>query len=607
MAKMVLVRKGGDFEALGHKFGVDPLLIRLMINRGVDTEEKIQCYLKGGKESFHAPAQMKDMQKACEILLEKCKAGAKIRIMGDYDIDGVCSTTILLKSLQLTQARVDAVIPHRVRDGYGLNLSMIEKAKNDGIDTIITCDNGISAVEAIELARQYQMTVIVTDHHEVPFQEAENQRVSILPAADAIVDPKQQDCGYPFRDICGGYVAYKFMSLFFSVSYAGRLSVGQEIVARWNEIEPDLLILAAFATIGDIMPLTDENRVLVKLGLENMKQTNLPGLQALLDVCGLRGADLQAYHVGFQLGPCLNATGRIDTADRALDLFMETSRENCMQIAGDLKAMNDSRKVFTERGCQQADEMIEKNGYEQDKIMVLYLPDCHESVAGIIAGRVREKYERPVFVLTDAQSTEDEPVLKGSGRSVDAYDMYEAMTKVKDVFLKFGGHAQAAGFSIYKKDLEQMRQGLNQSCNLSMEDLQEKIKIDAEVPLAYISSALLDDLSKLEPFGNGNSKPVFARRNLRLRKVRLLGKDCNVGKISVADQDNKLYELTLFGAAENQGFKNFLQQKYGDTKISTAYTGNLAADDVLFTAVYYPKWNEFRGNKSIQLIMTYYS
>lgn len=606
MAKMVLVRKGGDVEALGHKFGVDPLLIRLMINRGVDTEEKIQCYLEGGREYLHAPMQMKDMQKACEILLEKCIAGAKIRIMGDYDIDGVCATTILLKSLQITPGEVDAVIPHRVRDGYGLNISMIEKAREDNVDTIITCDNGISAVEAIDLARQYHMTVIITDHHEVPFQETEDRKVSILPAANAIVDPKQQDCNYPFRDICGGYIAYKYMSQFFTEDYAGRLPAGEDMIARWNELEPELLILAAFATVGDIMPLTDENRVLVKFGLSGMKNTKLPGLQALLDVCGLRGSDLQAYHLGFQLGPCLNATGRIDTADRALDLFMESSRESCMQIAGDLKAMNDSRKILTQKGCEQADCIIKENAYINDKIMVIYLPDCHESVAGIIAGRIREKYERPAFVLTDSQSSEEEPVLKGSGRSVDAYDMYDAMSKVKNVFIKFGGHAQAAGFSIYKRNLEQMRRELNEKCELSLEDLQEKIKVDAEVPFSYISASLLDDLSKLEPFGNGNPKPVFARRGLKLRKARVLGKDSNVGKITVIDQDNILYELTLFGQAENQALKDFLKQKYGEEKTTAVYNGNYAADDLLLTAAYYPKWNEFRGNKSIQFIMTNY-
>ena len=606
MAKLVLVRKGGDFIALGQKFGVDPLLIRLMINRGVDTEQKIKNYLEGGKEAFYAPETMKDMQKACELLLEKCKANVKIRIMGDYDIDGVCATTILLKSLQLTNAEVDAVIPHRVREGYGLNPSMIEKAKEDGIDTIITCDNGISALEAVEIAKRHHMTVIITDHHEVLFQETDGKRESVLPAADAIVDPKQQDCGYPFRDICGGYVAYKFMSLFFTDTYAGKLPAGQELLAKWKELEPDLMVLAAFATIGDVMPLSDENRVLVKLGLERMSHTNNPGLQALLDVCGLRGASLQAYHVGFQLGPCLNATGRIDTADRALDLFMETSRENCMQIAGDLKALNDSRKVLTERGCQQAESVIIEKGYEQDKIMVLYLPECHESVVGIIAGRIREKYERPVFVLTDAETQGEEQILKGSGRSVDEYDMYEAMTEVKDVFIKFGGHAQAAGFSVYKENLETMRQRLNESCRLSMEELQEKIRIDAEVPFAYNSERLLNDLSKLEPFGNGNSKPLFARRLLRLRKVRLLGKEKNVGKVSVVDNDNKLYELTLFGAAENQVFKEFLNQKFGETKITSAYNAIYPEDDILLTVVYYPKWNEYNGQKSIQFIMTNY-
>lgn len=618
MAKWMLIRKGGDFNKYAEKFQIDPLIVRLLFNRGAETEEAIYNYLGCDKESLHSPRKMKNMEKACQILWEKCKANKKIRVMGDYDIDGVCSTAILLKGLRLAGADVDAVIPHRMKDGYGLNCNMIENAKQDGVDTILTCDNGISAIEAIQKAKDYGMTVVVTDHHEVSYDEIEGSKHYILPDAECIVDPKQVDDEYPYKEICGGFVAYKLMSLFYDKSmldWAWKIEKDYEhkqsnankedidlLLKHWEKLESELLSLAAFATVGDIMPLCNENRTLVKLGLSIMNHTTNLGLRALIDVCGKHNDKLTAFHLGFILGPCLNATGRIDSADRALDLLMTEDMNEAMTLAGDLSAMNESRKTLTERGTKEAEKIIKEENYLEHKVFVIYLPNCHESVAGIIAGRIKEKYERPTFILTDAEGDFQEKMLKGSGRSVEAFHMYEAMTEIKELFYKYGGHAQAAGFSIYEKNLNDMRRKLNENCSLSKEDMKATLRIDADMPFSYCSPDVVDQLSILEPFGNGNGKPIFARRNLILRSAKIMGKTGSVGRYTVEDNDGKRYDLILF--KKNEEFKELIRVKYGEEVAEQLYAKYHSGNDISFTAAYYPDWNEYLGKRSIQFIMT---
>lgn len=595
MNQWILVRKGADYQALGEQFHIDPLVARIIRNRGVETPEDFSAYLHGTMDSIPAPLLLKDMGKACQILLDKIEQQKFIRVIGDYDIDGVCATAILLKGLQYLGAKADGVIPHRIKDGYGLNRELIKSAGDDLVDTILTCDNGISARDEIAYAKELGMTVIVTDHHEVPYVEENGKKNWLVPDADAVVDPKQEDCEYPFSGICGANVAYKLVAALVN-EYRKRNSLTVEQEQEWEMLNKELLQLAAFATVGDIMELKGENRTLVKEGLRLMKDTKCVGLKALLCVNGIYGNPVSAYHLGFILGPCLNATGRIDTAVRALDLLMTKNDANAMLLAGELKSMNDSRKAYTEQGTLQAVEQIEQGLHDGCSVYVIYLPDCHESIAGIVAGRIREKYHRPTLVVTRAEEG-----LKGSGRSIETYSMYEELSRVKDVFTKYGGHSQAAGFSLPAERLDELRRRLNENCTLTESDFREKVYIDADMPFHYVTPELLNQFNLLEPFGNGNSKPLFARKNVTLLSGKMIGSAGKVGKYCVKE-DNSVTELTLF--RDNAGFKEFLIDKYGKEMVEDALKGKNRG--ITFSVIYYPQWNEYQGKKTIQYIIQDY-
>ncbi len=595
MNQWFLLTKGGDFQAIGKKYHIDPLVARLIRNRGIVTDQEIEQYLYGGSENFHDPMLLKDMDAACGKLEEKLAQGKRLRVIGDYDIDGVCSTAILLKGLKLLGGDADAVIPHRVRDGYGLNRELIRDAANAGVDTVITCDNGIAAKDEIAYAYELGMTVIVTDHHEVPYEETDGGKSWLIPPADAVIDPKREDCGYPFPGICGAFVAYKLMKAMIDGGYAERLNKRDGWEKDRNQIEEEMLQLAAFATVGDVMELKDENRALVKTGLKLMSNTSYVGLKALLSVMGIWGSPVTAYHLGYLLGPCINATGRIDTASRALELLMAEQEPEAMRLAGDLKAMNDSRKAITEQGTSKAIEQIERGEHDGLSVYVIYLPECHESIAGIIAGRIRERYHHPTLIVTDAEDG-----LKGSGRSIENYDMYRELSKIRDIFTKFGGHAQAAGFSLPKEKLTELRRRLNENSRLTEADFREKLSIDVQMPFSYVTPQLLDQFTLLEPFGNGNPKPLFAKKDVLLCAVRILGAEGKVGKYQIRDTDGRMAELTLF-FDKNKAFKDFLTERYGAEKVREVFCGK--GEGLRFSAAYYPQWNEYQGQRSIQFIM----
>ncbi|WP_342756325.1 single-stranded-DNA-specific exonuclease RecJ [Kineothrix sedimenti] len=587
MAQWFISAKKADFNKIAKKYNIDPVLARILRNRDVIEEEEIRKYLKGGRQDLYAPDLLKDMDKAVKLLCRKIKEGESIRVIGDYDADGICSSYILLRGLVACGGNVDTVIPHRIKDGYGLNDSLIEEAHSDGIDTIVTCDNGIAAAPQVAYAKELGMSVIVTDHHEIPYEEENGKRVYILPEADAVVNPKQEECVYPYKNICGGVVAYKVVQSLFS-------SLHPE-----NEMEiiEELLEIAAFATVCDVMELRDENRIIVKCGLENMQHTRNQGLKALIEVCGLEGKMLSAYHIGFVLGPCINATGRLDTAGRALCLLNSRSRSEAVQIAAELKDLNDSRKEMTLKGTGEAMECIEKNDWKEDKVLVVYLPECHESLAGIIAGRLREKYGRPVFVLTRGEDG-----VKGSGRSIEGYHMYEEMTACKEYFTKYGGHKMAAGLSMEEENVESFRRKINEVCRLTEEDYEEKVHIDAAMPFSYLSKELIGELELLEPFGVGNSKPVFAQKNVHIINARVMGKNQNVGKYRIHDEEGGSYEMVYFGDLER--FHEFLAVQAGKGNVMRMLEG--AAVDITISMTYYPSINSYAGRESIQIVLQNY-
>lgn len=595
MNQWLLLTKGADFQTIGQKYHIDPLVARLIRNREVVTEQEIVQYLYGDSKSFHDPMLLKDMDAACRKLEEKLAQGKRLRVIGDYDIDGVCSTAILLKGLKFLGGNADAVIPHRIRDGYGLNRELIREAAQAGVDTVLTCDNGIAAKDEIAYAHELGMTVIVTDHHEVPYEETDGKKTWLLPQAEAVIDPKREDCDYPFSGICGAFVAYKLIHAMIDGGYAGRLLEGSSWETAWDRLDEELLQLAAFATVGDVMELKDENRALVKTGLRLMGSTSYIGLKALLSVMGRWGTPVTAYHLGYILGPCINATGRIDTASRALELLMTEQESEAMRLAMELKEMNDSRKLITEQGTSKAVEQIEKGEHDGTSVYVIYLPECHESIAGIIAGRIRERYHHPTLVITDAEDG-----LKGSGRSIESYDMYQELSAVRDIFTKFGGHAQAAGFSLPKDKLSELRRRLNENSRLTEADFREKLRIDAELPFSYVSPQLLDQFALLEPFGNGNPKPIFAKKDLLLCSARMLGAEGKVGKYQIRDTDGGTAELTLF-YDKNKEFKKFLTDRYGEEMVREVFRGR--GEGLKFSAAYYPQWNEWQGQKNIQFIM----
>ena len=569
MEKWMVYNKKADFQKIGSEFGIDPVIARLIRNRDIQDMKEIRSYLYGTLAEIPSPWKMKDMERAVQILQKKITQKKKIRIIGDYDIDGVTATCILLKGLKRLNANVDTYIPDRVKDGYGMHEQLIDKALEDGIDTILTCDNGIVAAAEIEYAKKEGLTVIVTDHHDIPFRDTEDGRIWIIPKADAVVNPKQNDCLYPNKNICGAVVAWKLIWALYE-----RLGIDSDEI--W-----DFLELAAIATVGDVMDLQGENRIIVKEGLKKLSSTSFEGLKALICVNNLEGAEITAYHVGFVIGPCINASGRLDTAARSLELLLADNMEDAMKLADDLYDLNQSRKAMTEQGKEQAIQSIEENNLGKDRVLVVYLPDCHESLAGIIAGRIREAYNKPVFVLTKGADG-----VKGSGRSIEAYSMYEELVKCSDLLMQFGGHPMAAGLSMEEKNVELFRRRLNDNCTLTEQDLIPKIMIDVPMPISYLSKKLTEQLKVLEPFGKGNSKPLFAQKNLRAVGIRVFGRNRNVAKMLLIDENGIKMDAVYFGEA--QEFVDFVQ----------------AHDTISVT--YYPEINVFQGRENLQVVIKNY-
>ena len=600
MAKWFVAAKRADFNGIAEQFHISPVLARLIRNRDVTDQEAIRKYLYGTVEDLYDPGLLKGMREAVSILQGKIREKKKIRVIGDYDADGVCSAYILKKGLRLCGAAVDTAIPHRMKDGYGLNAHLVEAAREDGIDTIVTCDNGIAAADQIRLARSYGMTVVVTDHHEVPYQETESGRQYLLPPANVVIDPKQPGCSYPWQEICGAVVAFKLVqSMFSSYGLPGLSPSGSD--PKMHTALDELLELAAFATVCDVMPLQDENRILVRRGLELMQHSANPGLRALMEVNGIlpdqNARVLSAFHIGFVLGPCLNASGRLDTAVRALSLLESPDRETAVPAAAFLKQLNDSRKEMTENYVKQAAALIEQSSLKDDRVLVVFLPKCHESIAGIIAGRLRERYYKPVFVLTRGEEE-----VKGSARSIETYHIYEEMTRCSHFFTRYGGHKMAAGLSMAEADIDAFRQTINENCRLTPEDMQERIHIDIPMPVSYVSEELVEELKKLEPYGNGNPKPVFAQKELRFLSARLLGKNRNVLRFRVQDERGGCWEMVYFG--DCSAFEAHVTARYGNRCMIDLYEGR--GPGYLLDVVYYPEIHTYQGNSGLQLVLQDY-
>ena len=573
MEKWFVTMKKADFNGIAEKYQISPIIARLMRNRDVIGDEAIDFYLNGTVEDLYDGLLMKDMDRAVDILREKIEEGKKIRVIGDYDIDGVNATYILQQGLAGLGADVDTDIPDRIKDGYGLNQMLIDRALEDDVDTIITCDNGIAAMNEIAYGKEQGMTIVVTDHHEVPYLEENGEKKYLLPPADAVVDPHRADCEYPFKGLCGAAVAYKLVEVLYRVSGKSE----QEV----EHLQESLMENVAIATIGDVMDLVGENRVFVKKGLELLKTTKNEGLHALMQCTGVDTSNLNTYHIGFVIGPCINAGGRLDTAKRALELLNASNRREAVTLAADLKELNDSRKEMTEEGVEEAVRQIESSSWKDDQVLVVYLPECHESIAGIIAGRIKERYYRPTFVLTRGETG-----VKGSGRSIEAYDMFAEMSRCRELFTKFGGHKLAAGLSLEEENVEVFRKRINELADLTEEDLQMKVSIDMRLPFPYINEELIHELKILEPFGKGNGKPLFAESKLRVIQPRIFGKNRNVLKCRLEDQQGNQMEAVYFGEVED-----CLQQM--EKKQIMSFT-------------YYPMVNEYMGKRTIQLTIVNY-
>lgn len=569
MEKWFVTMKKADFNGIAAKYHISPILARLIRNRNVVDDDQIGRYLNGTLEDLYDGMRMKDMDRAVEILRGKIGEHARVRVIGDYDIDGVNASYILQEGLAGLGADVDTDIPDRIRDGFGLNRMLIDKALEDGIDTIITCDNGIAAWDEISYGKEHGLTIVVTDHHEIPYMDTKEGRQYQIPPADAVVDPHRPDCGYPFSGLCGAAVAYKLVEALYRAMDADPSGIGH------------LIEHVAIATVGDVMDLCGENRIFVKTGLEMLKHTQNEGLKALIECTGIPAERLSAYHIGFVLGPCINASGRLDTAKRALALLGAKDPGEAARLARELKELNDSRKEMTEQGVEQAVEMIENSSLKEDRVLVVYLPDCHESIAGIIAGRIRERYYRPVFVLTSAEEG-----VKGSGRSIESYHMFEEMCRCRELFTKFGGHKLAAGLSLDEENVEAFRKRINELAELTEEDLTEKVSIDMQLPIAYLSQKLVEELELLEPFGKGNPKPLFAEKNLRVISPRIVGKNQNVLRFQVEDARGLRMNAVYFG----------------DVRACMEYMGQ--KKQMAFT--YYPSVNEYMGRRSLQITVVNY-
>ncbi len=582
MEKWIEIRKGGNFMEMAKKYGIDPLIARIIRNRDITDEKEITEYLYGGKEALHNPHLLKDADKAAEIIAEGIAGKKAMRIIGDYDIDGVNATYILLEGIRRCGGNVDAAIPDRMKDGYGINEHLIEQALSDGKELLITCDNGIAAINEINFAKEKGMTVVVTDHHEIPYRNTEQGKEFLRSNADAIVNPKQNDCLYPCKGICGAVVAWKLVQVLYE-----RMDI--------PVVEADIFIEnAGFATVGDVMDLTGENRILVKLGLKALEHTKNPGMKALIAKNKLSDKPLNAYHIGFVLGPCINASGRLDTAKRSLELLLERDEVKASALAGELVELNESRKYMTQQETQKALEQIGKEGREKDKVLVVYLPECHESLAGIIAGRIREAYQRPVFVLTRGEEG-----VKGSGRSIEAYSMFDKMTEVAELFTKYGGHPMAAGLSMREEDIDKLREQLNQKAELSEEDMAEVVRLDAVLPMSYFTVDTIRQLSVLEPCGKSNTRPVFADRNIKITRAGIVGVNRNVLKLHLLDSKGNPVAGVYFGEVEK--FLTFLSEKFGSEEVDAAMHGK--ENSIQFAAVYEPAVDTYSGRESVQAII----
>lgn len=582
-----LYAKKADFAAISKAYGINQVTARIMRNRGVETKEEIESYLKGDLDYLSDPALMKDADKAASLLEAAIANNELIAISSDFDNDGIFSGLLLKEAIIELGGRAAIFTPNRVMEGYGVNSRIVEEANAKGASVLLTCDNGIAAFEAIEEAKKLGMTVIVTDHHEVPFEEHDGKKTYLLPKADAIVDPKQEDCAYPFKSLCGTGVAYQLMTLLFR--RMKRTMSRQEIFLQYT----------AIATVADVMELVGENRILVRKGLSYLNHTNHIGLRALMEVCGIAPEQVRAYHIGFILGPCFNAAGRLDTIVHALALLESKEYDQALALAGELWAMNEERKELTRVGTERAVDLIEHATWKDEHVYLVYIKDCHESVAGIIAGRLRERYYRPVLVFTDAS---EEGQIKASGRSIDDYDMFTELSAFRNLFLRFGGHKMAAGLTMEKKNLEILRDGLNARCTLTQTQLMPLVMIDAAMPLGYISEEVIADLEKLEPFGRANEKPLFAQQHLSVLRLSRIGKNRNVVKMSVMGPEGIIMDALYFG--DTDVFFDFLEEEYGRDNVAAALRGMRNTIDIGVT--YYPQINEFQGKRSLQIVIQNY-
>lgn len=561
--------KKADFTAVGERFGIDPIVARIIRNRDVEGDREIGLYLNGTLGDLYDAAGMKDMDRAIAVISESIDSGAKIRIIGDYDIDGICSIYILFQGLKRLGADVDYDVPDRINDGYGINENLIDQADQAGREVIVTCDNGIAAASQIAHAKDLGMKVVVTDHHDVPYSEDGTGRHYRLPPADAVVDPKRPDCGYPFKQMCGAGIAYKLIRKLYA-HYGADVSENDELIQ-----------FAAIATVGDIVDLTGENRIIVKEGLKRLRQTENYGLNALIGLTGVRKTLLDTYHIGFVIGPCLNASGRLDTAKRALRLLFADNRAEAEEYAMELVRLNEERKRLTDSAVRAAADMVENSDIRKDRVLVIYLPDCHESIAGIVAGKIREAYYRPVIILTAAKEG-----VKGSGRSIPEYNMFEKLSECAELFDRFGGHPMAAGLSLREDKIDMLRSRLNAGCHLSDSDLNEKIWIDVPMPIGYISEKVVDDLALLAPFGKGNAKPVFADKNLTIRWIGAMGRNKEYTRMSLAKDDGSRIEAVGF---------------FGKDELERA-----RAAGKRISCTYYPEIKEFHGDRKLQICVTGY-
>lgn len=575
-----------DYKYISKKYALSELVSRLIVNRNIISDEMIRSYINPDFDKFHEAREMKDLEKSVDILSEKIKAQNKIRIVGDYDVDGVISIYILYSALKRCNANVDYEIPDRIKDGYGINMNIIKQAKEDGVDTILTCDNGISAIDQIKYAKELGITVIVTDHHDIPFVEKENNvREFISLSADAVVNPKQSECNYKFKQLCGAGVAFKLVEILYET-----FNIDKKECYKFIEF-------LAIATVCDVVDLVDENRIFVKKGLELINSTTNLGLQELIRECELTEKTLSVYHLGFIIGPCINASGRLDSAKRGLKLLLSDDEEEAVRLAKELVKLNEDRKDMTMKGVETAVEIIEKSGMINDKVFVIYIPDIHESLAGIIAGRIKEKYNVPTLVITKAEHG-----VKGSGRSIEEYNMFEELIKCKDLLEKFGGHPMAAGFSLKEENIDEFRRRLNENTILKDEDLLRKVTIDSVLPLDAISYDVINDLERLEPFGKSNSKPLFAEKNINLLKATILGKNRNVLKLKLKTRMNKALDAIYFGDIEK--FEEEVSSKYGNEELQKLYNGEY--NHVNLDLVFYPNVNEYNGNTTIQIVIQNY-